>query len=213
VPDSERQAVLDALVELVYAFHPSGDGPHFSGGTIGMAPTIRALADGGRDDVLWELIHEDEQPSYGFFMASTTANPNGLTTMGERWNLGDSKNHMILAQIEEWFHADLAGIREANGSIAYRALVIRPKIVGDLTSVKGSYQTPQGTARSEWNKGQGRFELAVEVPPNTGAEVWVPRQGGRVVREPRRAEFLRFDGDYAVYRVPHGSFTFVSVSG
>ncbi|WP_239123207.1 alpha-L-rhamnosidase [Rhizocola hellebori] len=211
VPDTERQAVLDALVELVYAFHPSGDGPHFSGGTIGMAPTIRALAAGGRDDVLWDLIQEDEQPSYGFFMASTTANPNGLTTMGERWNLGDSKNHMILAQIEEWFHTGLAGIREASGSIAYRALVIQPKIVGDLTSVKGSYQTPQGIVRSEWSKGPNRFELSVSVPPNTTAEIWVPRQGGRVVREPRRAEFVRLDGDYAVYRVPPGSFTFVSV--
>ena len=52
--------MLDALVELVYAFHPNGDGPHFSGGTIGMAPTVRALAAGGRDDVLWDLLQEDD---------------------------------------------------------------------------------------------------------------------------------------------------------
>ena len=43
-----------------------------------------------------------------------------MTTMGERWNRGDSKNHMILAQIEEWFHTGLAGIRAADGSTAYR---------------------------------------------------------------------------------------------
>ncbi|GAA1037994.1 hypothetical protein GCM10009557_52840 [Virgisporangium ochraceum] len=77
VPDGERGAVLDALVELVYAFHPNGTGPHFSGGTIGMAPTVRALADGGRDDVLWDLLQPDDQPSYGFFMAPTVANPGG----------------------------------------------------------------------------------------------------------------------------------------
>ena len=53
VTPEHRKEVLDALVELVYAFHPNGDGPHFSGGTIGMAPTVRALAEGGRDDVLW----------------------------------------------------------------------------------------------------------------------------------------------------------------
>ena len=153
VPDGEQQAVLDALVELVYAFHPNGDGPHFSGGTIGMAATVRALADGGRDDVLWDLLQEDEEPSYGFFMAPTVANPNGMTTMGERWNRRDSKNHMILAQIEEWFHTGLAGIREADGSTAYRRLVIQPKLVGDLTSVQGSYRTPHGVARSAWTKG------------------------------------------------------------
>ncbi|MEV5691615.1 alpha-L-rhamnosidase [Micromonospora globbae] len=212
VPDSERGAVLDALVELVYAFHPNGDGPHFSGGTIGMAPTVRALAAGGRDDVLWDLLQEDDQPSYGYFMASTTANPGGMTTIGERWNRGDSKNHMILAQIEEWFHSGLAGIRAADGSIAYRELVIQPKVVGDLTSVKGSYQTPAGLARSEWSRTDGRFRLSVTVPTNTTASVWVPLQGGRPLGTPDRADFVRIDGDYAVYRVGSGSYTFTTTS-
>jgi alpha-L-rhamnosidase len=210
VPDAERPAVLEALVELVYAFHPTGDGPHFSGGTIGMAPTVRALAAGGRDDVLWDLLQENEQPSYGFFMEPTVANPGGMTTIGERWNRGDSKSHMILAQIEEWFHTGLAGIREASGSTAYRQLIIQPKPVGDLTFVKGSYATPQGLARSEWTKRDQRFRLTVDIPANTGAEVWVPTQGQRPVVVPHRATFLRIDGNYAVYRVASGSFTFVA---
>lgn len=210
VPESERQAVLDALVELVYAFHPSGDGPHFSGGTIGMASTVRALSAGGRDDVLWDLIQEDEEPSYGFFMTPTTANPNGMTTMGERWNRRDSKNHMILAQIEEWFHASLAGISPAPGSHAFRSLIIKPKLVGDLTWVKGSYQTPHGQARSEWSKEDGRIKLTVEIPANSTAEVWVPLGGGQVVNPPRRAEFLRNEAGYAVYRTPAGRFNFIA---
>ena len=208
VPDSERGAVLDALVELVYAFHPNGDGPHFSGGTIGMAATVRALAAAGRDDVLWDLIQEDEQPSYGYFMEPTVANPGGMTTIGERWSRGDSKNHMILAQIEEWFHSGIAGIRAATGSTAYRQLVFQPKIVGDLTFAKGSYRTPAGEARSEWRKGGNWLRLAVTVPTNTTAEIWVPTHGGRVVGKPDRADFVRVDGDYAVYRVASGSYTF-----
>jgi alpha-L-rhamnosidase len=212
VPDTERAAVLDALVELVYAFHPNGDGPHFSGGTIGMAPTIRALAGGGRDDVLWDLLQRNEQPSYGYFMESTPANPGGMTTMGERWNRGDSKNHMILAQIEEWFHTGLAGIREAAGSTAYRALVIQPKVVGDLTFVKGSYRTPHGLARSEWTRDDRRLRLSVQVPANTTAEIWVPNPTGRPVAAPPRATFLRVDGNHAVYRVASGAFTFVAAT-
>ncbi|HEX6685031.1 MAG TPA: family 78 glycoside hydrolase catalytic domain [Candidatus Limnocylindrales bacterium] len=210
VPDSERAAVTQALVDLVYAFHPTGDGPHFSGGTIGMAPIVRALAAAGRDDVLWDLLQENEEPSYGFFMESTVANPGGMTTMGERWNRRDSKNHMILAQIQEWFHAGLAGIGPAGGALAYRSLLIKPKVAGDLTWVKGSYQTPQGLARSEWAKTGAQFKLTVTVPPNTTAEVWVQLNGGRVVHEPRRAEFLRTDGGYAVYRTPSGTFTFIT---
>jgi len=212
VPDTERPAVLDALVELVYAFHPTGTGPHFSGGTIGMAPTVRALAAGHRDDVLWDLIQENDEPSYGHFLESTPANPGGMTTMGERWNRADSKNHMILAQIEEWFHADLAGIRAATDTTAYRALVIQPKVVGDLTFVKASYQTPQGLARSEWTANKGRFTLKVEVPANTTAEVRVPTQGGHSRADQARARFLRVDGDYAIYTVPSGTYTFTSTT-
>jgi hypothetical protein len=37
---------------------------------------------------------------------------------------------MILAQIEEWFHESLAGIREAGGSTQYRELVIKPRRSG-----------------------------------------------------------------------------------
>ena len=47
---------------------------------------------------------------------------------------------MILAQIEEWFHAGLAGIRQPRGSIAYRSWSSNPSVVGDLTFVKGSYR-------------------------------------------------------------------------
>jgi alpha-L-rhamnosidase len=208
VPDGERGAVLDALVELVYAFHPNGTGPHFSGGTIGMAPTVRALAAGGRDDVLWDLLQPDDQPGYGFFMQPTTANPGGMTTIGERWNRGDSKNHMILAQIEEWFHSGLAGIRPV--SVAYRHLVIQPKVVGDLTHVKGSYRTPHGVVRSEWTRGDGRFRLTVTVPTNTTAEIRVPLLGGGPGHTPHRADFVGVDGGYAVYRVPPGTYTFTT---
>ncbi|MBB4764281.1 family 78 glycoside hydrolase catalytic domain [Amorphoplanes digitatis] len=210
VPAGERAAVLAALVELVRGFHPAGEGPHLSGGTIGMAPIVRALSAGGRDDVLWDLLQENTEPSYGFFMEPTAANPGGMTTIGERWNRGDSKNHMILAQIEEWFHTGLAGIRAADGTTAYRELVIQPKIVGDLTFVRGSYATPQGVARAEWTREDGRLRLAVTVPPNTTAEVRVPTVDGPVTRTPHRARFLRTDGDHAVYHVPSGSYTFTT---
>ena len=211
VPEPDRDAVLDYLVENIYAFNPSGDGgPHLSGGTIGLAPTIRALTAGGRDDVLWDVLQQDAQPSYGFFLQPTNANPEGFTTIGEQWNRGASRNHMILAQVEEWFHEGLAGIREADGSTQYRELVIKPRIVGDLTSVQGSYRSPQGLIRSEWALQVDRFDMTVEIPANTSAEVWVPRPYRNEVSIPRRAEFLRTEDGYAVYQVGSGVYSFAS---
>jgi alpha-L-rhamnosidase len=210
VPEADRQAVLDYLVENIYAFHPSGDsGPHLSGGTIGLAPTVRALTDGGRDDVLWDVLQQDAQPSYGFFLQPTNANPEGFTTIGEQWNRGASRNHMILAQIEEWFHEGLAGIRQAAGSREYRELVIKPRLVGDLTSVEGSYRSPQGLIRSGWTKKPAHFNLRVEIPANTAAEVWVPKVYEKATA-PARAKLVRSEGDYTVYEVGSGVYSFTS---
>jgi alpha-L-rhamnosidase len=117
---------------------------------------------------------------------------------------------MILAQIEEWFHEGLAGIREAEGSTQYRDLVIKPRLVGDLTSVEGSYTSPQGLIRSEWVKDVDRFDLTVEVPANTTAEVWVPRLYKNNVSVPKRADFLRSEDGYDIYRVGSGVFTFAN---
>ncbi len=208
VPTGSEGKVLDALVEQIYAFHPNGTGPHFSGGTIGMGPIVRALMNGDRDDVLWEVLQQDDEPSYGYFMASTPANPGGMTTIGERWNRGDSKNHMILAQIEEWFHAGIAGIQAAPGSPAYDRLVFKPKPVGDLTRASGSYETPAGWARSAWTKKDGRFFLSVTVPANTTAEVWAPAADKRMVAASSRAVFQRVEGAYIVYSVASGTHSF-----
>ena len=209
-PKADREAILDYLVENMYAFQ-SGDGrPHFSGGTVGLAPTVRALTDGGRDDVIWDALQSDTQPSYGFFLQPTATNPDGFTTIGEQWDRGSSRNHMILAQVEEWFHEGLAGIREAEGSTQYRDVVIKPSVIGDLTSVAGSYQSPQGLIRSEWIKDVDRFDLTVEIPANTTAEVWVPKVYKNDVSVPLRATFLRNEEGYVVYQVGSGVYTFAN---
>jgi alpha-L-rhamnosidase len=211
VPEADRSAVLDYLVENIYAFNPSGDGgPHLSGGTIGLAPTVRALTDGGRSDVLWDLLQQDAQPGYGFFLQPTPTNPDGFTTVGEQWNRGASRNHMILAQIEEWFHEGLAGIREAEGSLQYRELEIKPAVVGDLSSVDGSYRSPQGLIRSEWDREAKQFSLLVEIPANTSAEVWVPRLFERQIRTPERTTFLRSEAGHDVYRVGSGVYRWIN---
>ncbi|MGW6012083.1 family 78 glycoside hydrolase catalytic domain [Streptomyces sp. NPDC055210] len=210
VPADQRARVLDALVELVDGFQPFGGGPHFSGGTIGLAPIVRALMDGRRDDVLWRVLQEDTQPSYGFFMAPTTANPQGLTTIPEEWGIRNSKNHMILLQIEEWFHGGLAGIRQAPGSVGYRELVIDPRTVGDLSHVDGTYRTPYGEATSEWTLKNGTFRLTVRIPPNTTAEVRVPRGTHASPDAPRDANFHHTEGDRAVYKVQSGTYTFTT---
>ena len=155
-------SVLQALVDDIYAYHPHGGGPHLSSGHIGLGPVVRALLDGGRSDVLWDVLQENTPPSYGHFIAR------GLTSIPERWDCEKSLNHMILLQIEEWFHAGLGGIRRANGE-----LIIRPTLVGNLTHVRAR---SFGVRSEWWGDAEGITRLEVEVPANVRAKVYLDGQ-------------------------------------
>lgn len=211
VPAELREQVLDYMIDDIYAFDPeSAGGPHFSGGTIGMAPIVRVLRDNNRADVLWDLLQEDSYPGYGYFLQSTPQNPGGFTTIGERWTRGDSRNHMILAQIEEWLQGGVAGLQLAEGSVAGDSLVFKPQPTGNLRYAETSRMLSGGTAKVHWEKSDGRFTMSIEVPPNTTAEVWVPTDGRRALATPTRATFERVEGDHAVYSVGAGSYEFIS---
>lgn len=178
VPEEYREQVLNALVNLTYSY-PSSDsqGPHLSGGTIGLGPIVRALSAGGRDDILWGALQQKDRPSYGYFIESTQANPNGFNTIGEEWDRSVSKNHMILAQIEEWFHATVVGIRPGALTTISTSwgsgLVFQPTPIGDLTWASGSYRMPEGEARSEWELSDGVFPLSVP----SGGTWWLVEVG------------------------------------
>jgi alpha-L-rhamnosidase len=130
--------------------------------------------------------------------------------MPEFWDLHDSKNHMILLQIEEWFHSGLAGIRQAPGSAGYRRLVINPRVVGDLSEVEGHYETPHGRVAVDWVRKDGAFRMKLEVPPNTTAEVRVPTGGDAAHVTADGATLDRIEGDRAVYSVQAGSYVFTA---
>ncbi|GAA3358945.1 family 78 glycoside hydrolase catalytic domain [Saccharopolyspora gregorii] len=179
VPVPERPRVLAALVERVRA----SSGPLLRAGHLGLGPVVRVLRDADRDELLWEALHQDA--GYGAFFRDTPANPGGLSTVPEQWDLRNSLNHMILTQLDEWFHTGLAGLDQAPGSTGFRRLRIRPKVVGDLRRVEGHHTTPAGRVESRWCRDGREFTLTVRIPPNTTAEVHVPGRtaGADLVRD------------------------------
>ncbi|MEI5675294.1 MULTISPECIES: family 78 glycoside hydrolase catalytic domain [unclassified Nocardioides] len=214
VPDEHREDVLNELVEQIYAYNPNGGGPHLNSGMIGLGPVTRALMNNGRQDVLWDLLQEDTAPSYGYFLQDTEKHPGGLTTIPEYWDLRQSQNHMILLQIDEWFTAGLAGIKQSADSLGYKNLVIRPQVVGDLGHVKGEYKTPYGMVTSEWTReGDGVPTLKVSVPSNSTAEIWAPTGGSEALVTGGDATFVRSEDGYAVYEVGPGDYTFAPDPG
>jgi alpha-L-rhamnosidase len=204
-PD-DRAAVVNAIVRDVRS-----RGNALTAGDVGYRYLLRALADGGRSDVIFDMNNQTNKPGYGMQLAK------GKTSLTEAWDGGSSQNHFMLGQIQEWFYHDLAGIQNAPDSPGFKRIVINPHPVGDVTWVKASYRSIRGKIVSDWKREGNIFTLNVTIPPNTRATVFIPAKSAEAVTEhgkPARQSggvfFLRLENDRAVFAVESGDYDFKS---
>ena len=203
---TNRAAVVEAIVRDVRS-----RGNALTAGDVGYRYLLRALADGGRSDVIFDINNQTNKPGYGMQLAK------GKTSLTEAWDGGSSQNHFMLGQIQEWFYHDLAGIQNAPGSAGFKQIVINPQPVGDVTWVKASYASIRGTIASDWRRNGDQFTLKVTIPANTTATVYVPAKSGDSVTESgqpathsRGVRFLRMENGRAIFAVESGQYEFNS---
>jgi len=197
---ANRAAVLDAIVADIRK-----RGNAFTAGDVGYRYLLRALADGGRSDVIFDINNQSDKPGYGMQLAK------GATSLTEAWDAGrdSSQNHFMLGQIQEWFYHDLAGIQNAPDSAGFKEIVINPQPVGDVTWVKASYNSIRGKISSDWKRDGGKFTLKVSIPANTTATVYIPVHSASGTKC-EGATFLRMENDRAVFAIGSGDYTFDS---
>jgi alpha-L-rhamnosidase len=169
---SYRNAVVDALIKDI-----SGRNNSLTAGDIGYRYVLRALENAGSSDVIFDMNSRDDVPGYGFQLK------HGATALTESWQAYESvsNNHLMLGHLMEWFYSGLAGIRQAENSVAFKNIEISPQPVGDVTSAKASYRSAYGMIVSDWSirtpsekQGGDKFELNVEIPANTTAIIFIP---------------------------------------
>jgi hypothetical protein len=209
VPEEHRGKVLENLVADIRA-HEN----HITAGDIGFHYVVRALGDGGRSNVMFDILKRNDPPSYGSQLAA------GATTLTEAWdaNPRNSQNHFMLGHAEIWFYEYLAGIRIDLSKPAPEQIVIRPAIVGDLSWVKASYESVRGRISSEWRRDGRAVSLDVTIPANVVAQIYVPaearnsvREGGRPIEDCPEIAATGVQGDAVCCEVGSGSYRFESV--
>ena len=205
VPADQSQAVLDHLIGTIQSA-----GNHAMVGIVSLGPLLRVLAAARRDDVIYDIATGTTYPSYGYEVV------NGATSLTETWDMSTraSFDHMMFGALDEWFTAGLAGIQQAPGSVGYEQLVIKPAFIPDLSTVEGTYQTPNGLVSSEWARdSRGGLDLAVTIPGNTTAAVWISTAAGFPLSPRYAVPPPQFPPGYAVYSVGPGSYEFLRTSG
>jgi hypothetical protein len=206
VEPENRSSVLDAVVKDVRA-----RGNALTAGDVGYRYLLRALAEGGRSDVIFDMNNQSEKPGYGYQLAK------GATSLTEAWDArpGSSQNHFMLGQIQEWFFRDLAGIRCDPSGPGFARIILQPQIVGDVLWTKASYNSIHGRIGCHWHRDHGKLSLEAVIPANTTATIYVPAKSADTVTESGVAAarsagvtFIKYENGCAVYAVGSGDYSF-----
>jgi alpha-L-rhamnosidase len=214
LPEELRAAAARRLAEDVRTRK------HLTTGFLGTPPLCHVLSRYGYLDEAYLLLNREEYPSWLYPVKQ------GATTIWERWDGQkpdgsfqtvemNSFNHYAYGAIGDWMYRVMAGIDVDEAAPGYKHVLIQPRPGGGFTSVKASHETPYGKVASAWTIADGRFELAVEVPPNTKATLRLPKaelasvtEGGKPLADGNGVSARRQDGDSAVIEIGSGRYRF-----
>jgi len=162
VPNGERASVLNALVEDIRT-----NRNHGTAGDIGYHYVVDALLDGGRSDVLLDMLERTDAPSYGFQLAQ------GASALTEAWdaNPASSQDHFMLGDAEEWFYRGLGGIDVDVSKQEASRLVLHPVAVRPIGWVRTRYESTLGLIESNWRRGASETVYDFNIPANVLAAV------------------------------------------
>jgi alpha-L-rhamnosidase len=186
-------------------------GKPLTAGDVGFHYLVEALTNSGRSQLLYEMNNRDDVPGYGFQLKK------GATSLTESWAALEnvSNNHLMLGHLMDLFYAGLGGISQTETSIAYKEIVINPEMVGDLTWVKTSYQSPYGEIRSEWEKSGKTVKMNITVPANATALVYIPfrrgitiKESGKVISGRKDIQVIGEENGKKILKVGSGNYQF-----
>lgn len=204
LPASRVQPAADKLAARVAAA-----GGHLSVGFLGVENLLPVLAAHGYADVAYQVLLQPDFPGWGYMIG------HGATTVWERWDgikpdgsFNDpgmnSFNHYGLGSVGDFLYRSVGGLSPA--SPGYASLLVAPRPGGGLTSAKSAYETPYGTAVSDWSISGGKLTLRVTVPVGSSATVKVPTSQPGSVGAPPEA----VPSSAGSYFVPAGSYMFTA---
>ncbi|TCO51382.1 alpha-L-rhamnosidase [Kribbella antiqua] len=170
VPDQLRQGAVRRLVELIRAA-----GNHLGTGFLSTGELLPVLADLGFTDVAYDLLFQRTPPSWLGML------DRGATTIWEDWegvdddgNPHDSLNHYSKGAVVHFLHTHVLGLRQAEGSVGWESFVVAPLHHPDIAWARGTHESPHGRIEVSWRIEGGTFDITVDVPPGSTAEVVCP---------------------------------------
>lgn len=174
VDSADRNQVEKNLIDSIKAGNNA-----LTAGDVGYRYLLRALEEAGASQLIYEMNNRDDVPGYGYQIK------HGATALTESWPALKyvSNNHMMLGHLMEWLYSGLGGIKQQEGDIGFKKILIEPELVQGLDWLKTSYHSINGEIRVHWNKEEDAVTLNIDIPANTQAKLLLPAQDAAQIRE------------------------------
>ena len=171
-PETKAKAQQHLLEEIKKADN------HLRTGFLGTPILPKVLDDMGEIELMYKILFKETYPSWFYSINQ------GATTMWERWNSFSKKdgynpqsmnslNHYAYGAVGQWMYERIAGLSALEPG--YKKIKIAPIPSHQLTSASVSINTPYGEASSSWKIKNNIFYLEAIIPPNTTAEIHLPK--------------------------------------
>lgn len=217
LPESLQQQAADRLVENIKSYDN-----HLSTGFLGTPYLCHVLSRFGHIKTAYDLLLQETFPSWLYPVKM------GATTIWERWNgirpdgtfepaSMNSFNHYAYGAIGDWMYRTMVGLDNADGSIGYKKMRIRPQIGGNLTQAAIKYKTRYGPVATGWKLENDSLIMDADIPPNTTAMVYIPgatveslKEGGKKMAAGKKIRVVGNEDGYLKLEVGSGTYQFRS---
>ncbi|MGB8959699.1 MAG: family 78 glycoside hydrolase catalytic domain [Candidatus Aminicenantales bacterium] len=167
VPAGRKDKVVASLVQSVVRQQDC----HVDTGILGTRYLLDVLTANGQEETAWRVATQKSYPGWGYMLAEDA------TTLWERWEkltgpAMNSQNHIMLGSIDAWFYRVLAGLSPLLPG--WKAIRVRPHVLGDLTSVEAAVDTIAGRVAAAWHRSGEAYSLDITIPVGATGEVHVP---------------------------------------
>jgi alpha-L-rhamnosidase len=216
VPADRKDKVVASLVQSVVRQQDY----HVDTGILGTRYILDVLTEAGCGEAAYRMATQKSYPGWGYMLAE------GATTLWERWEkltgpAMNSQNHIMFGSVDAWFYRVLAGLSPLRP--AWKAVRIRPWVLGDLSWVEARLETIAGTVGTAWRRGADGLTLEATIPVGSSGEVHVPVlwpgariwESGEVVWRAGRTDrtvpgvaLAGEDGTRVVFRIGSGTYKF-----
>ncbi|WP_168442546.1 family 78 glycoside hydrolase catalytic domain [Pontiella desulfatans] len=206
-PQNERDVLHAILADLEKRNYQQ------TAGDVGFHYLVEALGRFNCHKTVCTILNRRDLGSYGFMI------DRGWSALPESWDAAtnESMNHCMLGHIQQWFYMDLIGIKQAEDSVAFKKIIIKPQTETDLEWAEGYYDSINGRIVSKWKNEADRLTMEVTIPANSTATVYVPTHdvkeitvNGAAVADAPYVQVVKMEDGRVLLNVQSGRYEIVA---